>query len=771
MSRSAVAFCRSCRLETFFKIVAGVVAALVISPSADALTINLSGGGTDVIFNAIQSAFTTGATLRITDSATYTETQVLEVAPRYSGVNGRRAFNIEAAAGANPAIVLNGGRVLFYAGGADAKVGSNSGGKISVNATTSGAGAPPFWYIGQEDGLASGTACQAVLENLDIDFTGKGECIAFGAGGNDGSPQTTGASLTLRNVTTTGGATVVESLYGPAGYASSVNIEDSRLLESVIGLDLGAFGLGGPGSSANLTRSIIYSSAAVGGDSNGVVGRLGLMNISHCDIINEAAGAASRGVTLVGGSANVVNSIVHGDAGTVAFSGTGTVTDSNVSGRTLVNSGFSYTTSIAEPPADTYMAYGLDFSNTNNFRVKTGAASYTFGADPPLGSIGGGPLVITLTGGGTNRIYDAIQSATKTGGNILITDSATYTENKDLLVGQRNSGVFGQRSFNISASPGQSPEIVMSGNVMACYSGSRDMKLGSNEGGRIRVDARAANPSFGMFWYIGQENGLASGTASQATLENLEIDSTGNAVCILFGAGGNDDTPLTTGASLTLRNVTIKGGGDPIFGGAPIKALYKPSTYASVVRIENCRLYDCANGLEHGAFGLGGEQSIMDVSRTIIYIPPSMEGDINGAINRVGHLILNHCDIINEATNENVAAARGVVLIAAGAVLPTCEIINSNIYGDAGTVNFSGGVASVTDSNVSANTVVNAGFTYTDSIAELPADTYITYGTDFSDEDNFRVKQTAQSYSHGSSPPLGAIGKKSTTEVQDWSLY
>ncbi|MBW7939894.1 MAG: hypothetical protein H3C63_14145, partial [Candidatus Omnitrophica bacterium] len=151
--------------------------------------------------------------------------------------------------------------------------------------------------------------------------------------------------------------------------------------------------------------------------------------------------------------------------------------------------------------------------------------------------------------------------------------------------------------------------------------------------------------------------------------------------------------------------------------------------------------------------------------------PPSMEGDINGAINRVGHLILNHCDIINEATNENVTAARGVVLIAAGAVLPTCEIINSNIYGDAGTVNFSGGVASVTDSNVSANTVVNAGFTYTDSIAELPADTYITYGTDFSDEDNFRVKQTAQSYSHGSSPPLGAIGKKSTTEVQDWSLY
>ncbi|MBW7940361.1 MAG: hypothetical protein H3C63_16610, partial [Candidatus Omnitrophica bacterium] len=106
--------------------------------------------------------------------------------------------------------------------------------------------------------------------------------------------------------------------------------------------------------------------------------------------------------------------------------------------------------------------------------MKTGAGSFTFCADPPLVSICGGTLVITLTGGGTNRIYDAIQSATKTGGNILITDSATYTENKDLLVGQRNSGVFGRRSFNISASPGQSPEIVMSGNVMACYSGSRD---------------------------------------------------------------------------------------------------------------------------------------------------------------------------------------------------------------------------------------------------------------------------------------------------------
>jgi hypothetical protein len=236
--------------------------------------------------------------------------------------------------------------------------------------------------------LASGTACQLLIENVDFDFRGRGDCIVFGSGGNDGAPMTTGASLTLRNVGTLGGNTAVLSLYAPASYASTVTIDRCRILEAIIGADLGAYGLGGAGSTLLISRSILYTSAAVGGDSNCVVGRLGQMTIDHSDIINEGS-VVSRGVTLTGGTAAVTNSVVHGDAGTAAFGGTGTVTDSNVTGRSVVNVGFTYTNSISEILADTYVAYGLNFANPDNFRIKQTAASYTLGSSPPVGSVGG----------------------------------------------------------------------------------------------------------------------------------------------------------------------------------------------------------------------------------------------------------------------------------------------------------------------------------------------------------------------------------------------
>ncbi len=748
-----------------------VCAIVLLMGGGWAATINISGGGTDVLYNAIQANFATGATLLITDSGTYTETQVLYVAPRYSGTNGRRAFHIEAAAGTSPSIVLNGGEIIAYAGGADVHIGTASGGKISIDAKNSAAGGPPVWYIGQEDGLSSGTACQMVIENVNFDFTGKGECITFGAGGNDGSPQTTGASLTLKNVTTRGGNVAVESLYGPASYASMLKLEGCRILESVIGVEAGAYGLGGNNSVVNLSRSIFYTSAAIGGDSNCVVGRLGQVTIDHCDIVNEGS-VVSRGVTLTGGNATVTNSIIHGDAGTAAFGGTGSVADCNVTGRSVVNAGFVYGNFISESLADTYMVYGLDFNNPDNFRVKTTAASNSLGSSPPVGSVGGsgGGPVFSLSGGGTGLIAAAIASATKTGGTIRITDSETYTESTNLLFGQHYNGVYGRRSFNLEAAPGTTPQIVLNGCLIAVYAGSKDVQLGSITGGKIKIDCKnAATPAI---WYIGFDSGLASGTACQMVLENLEIDVTDLFDAIAFGAGANDETPATTGASLTIRHCTVLGGGDGVFGGSAVKMLYKPPTYASKVRIENSIFLNPRNGLELGAYQLGGDSSVLEVSRTIIYVAPEIEGgDSNGIIGRLGHIDINHCDIIHEASNAGVVASRGIVLVQTlPAFLPTCDVFNSIIHGDGGVVKFFEGTGTVTDSNVTGRSIANSGFTAINCIEELPVDTYITYGTNFADENNFILKDTAASLTHGADPPLGALTPP-IVAIQDWALY
>ncbi len=748
-------------------------------------TISISGGGTDKIYAAIESAKATGATILIEDSETYTEGQTLFFGQRYDATNGRRAFNLEAMPGMNPKIVLDFGGIVAYSGSADFHIGSNSGGRIHIdarNAMNPGA-TNAIWYIGQDNNIPEpAQACQMLIENVEFDFTGRGECIAFGAGGNDPSPRATNPTLTLRNVKTIGGGedvfSVIESLYAPVGFASKIVIDQSQIIESQSGVDLGIYGISGEGSEVEITRSIIYSSPAIGGDSNCAVAQVGVMTIDHCDIVNEASAegvVASRGVTQVGtGSCVITNSIIHGDVGTAAFgAGTNTVTDSNVTGRSVVNAGFDYTNSISEPLADTYMAYGLDFSNPDNFRVKTTAASYALGSSPPVGSVGGdgGGPVFSLSGGGTGLIAAAIAAATKTGGTIRITDSETYTETQALLFGQHYNGVYGRRSFNLEAAPGTTPQIVLNGCQIAAYAGSKDLQLGSISGGRIKIDCKnALTPAI---WYIGFDSGLPSGTACQMVLENLEIDVTDLFDAIAFGAGANDETPATTGASLTIRHCTVLGGGDPVFGGSAVKMLYKPSTYASKVRIENSIFLNPRNGFEVGAYQLGGDNSILEVSRTIIYVAPDLEGgDSNGVIGRLGHIDINHCDIIHEASNAGVIASRGVLLVQTlPEFLPSCDIVNSIIHGDGGVVKFLEGTGTVTDSNVTGRSIANYGFTATNCIEEFPADTYVVYGTDFNNKSNFIVKETAASYSHGADPPLGALTPKGTVAIDDWALY
>jgi hypothetical protein len=204
-----------------------------------------------------------------------------------------------------------------------------------------------------------------------------------------------------------------------------------------------------------------------------------------------------------------------------------------------------------------------------------------------------------------------------------------------------------------------------------------------------------------------------------------------------------------------------------------VKSLYKPDTYASKVRVEKSIFLNPDNAFDLGAFQLGGDSSILEISRTIIYVAPDTEGgDSNAVLGRLGHIDINHCDIIHEASNSGTVASRAVTIAQTlPAYVPSCTISNSIIHGDAGTVAFQDGVNTVTDSNVTGRTVPNVGFAYTNSISELPADTYITYGTNFANENNFIVKETAASYSHGADPPLGALTPKIPTSVHDWALY
>jgi hypothetical protein len=382
--------------------------AVILPGLAAAQNFNISGGGTNQLSATISANIATGGTITITDSGTYTETQDIPVAPRNSA-QGRRAFNIIASPGQHPTIVLNGGGFLAYAGAADAKIGSNSGGRIVIDARNGAIPGSPstgFWYIGQENGLPSGTACHLTLENLQINAIGLDTLFVFGAGGNDGTPQTTGAMLTMRNVSTQGARTVISALYGPSTYASTINIENSQLYDfggntgDAYAVHVGAFGILAPNSALNVTRSVLHTvnGATGGGETNVITVRAGNLTMDHSDVLTEAGGV-SRAITLVGAAtASITNSILRGDAGTVNFgTGSATSTYNNVTATAVPNSGFTASNSIGEWPV--YVTYGIN-SGSDNFRVQPAAQSTTHGPSPPLGSVGAGALptpVVTPT--------------------------------------------------------------------------------------------------------------------------------------------------------------------------------------------------------------------------------------------------------------------------------------------------------------------------------------------------------------------------------------
>lgn len=356
-----------------------------------------------------------------------------------------------------------------------------------------------------------------------------------------------------------------------------------------------------------------------------------------------------------------------------------------------------------------------------------------------------------LSGGGTGMIAAAITDHAATGGTIILDDSQTYNETEALKVGQRNSVANGRVGFNIEAATGAKPTIAFNGGGFVIYAGSADLHVGTNAGGRIKIDARNAlvgGGSDGLAWYIGQEDGAPSGAACKATFENLDIDMTGKpGAGWVFGAGGNDAAPLTTGAALTLRNVKTTG------AAVVVQDLYGPASYASTVTVDRCQFLEFGSiGVELGAYGLGGNDSVVNFTRSILYQSPAVAAaELNSVVGRLGTLNIDHCDVINEGPTS--VAARAVTLVGAGA----CAITNSIIRGDAGTVNFGSWTATVANSNVSATTVANAGFTFdVNSISEWPV--YVAYGLDSSVSGYFVVNNGMQSKTLGATPPVGSGG-------------
>jgi hypothetical protein len=382
-----------------------------------------------------------------------------------------------------------------------------------------------------------------------------------------------------------------------------------------------------------------------------------------------------------------------------------------------------------------------------------------------------GPTV-NISGGGTGVLSAAITANTTTGATLFIQDSGTYTESGNLFLGPRRSATLGRRSFDIQVAPGQNPTIVPNGGIIM-YSGAADLNIGSNTGGRLNIDARnsAIGGTSGAIWYIGQEDGLSSGQACQAKFENVTFDFRDRLEGIVFGAGGNDGSPNTTSASLTLDNVRTIG------GGAVLQTLYPPANYASTVTVTDSQFMDVeshannGSAIVHGAFQLGGVNSILNVSRSIFYAPATTQGPLESTLFLVvlGQTFIDHSDIISlastTATPVPVQAARAVTEIEGGEI----TITNSIVRGEVGVAAFGTGNFTVTDSNVSATDVENAGFTFTNVISEWPV--FDILSSDPSDP-AFIVKGATASATHGSSPPIGAkTTTSSITPARHWSLY
>ncbi|MCX7019155.1 MAG: hypothetical protein NTY46_09260 [Candidatus Sumerlaeota bacterium] len=361
-----------------------------------------------------------------------------------------------------------------------------------------------------------------------------------------------------------------------------------------------------------------------------------------------------------------------------------------------------------------------------------------------------------ISGGGMDKISAAITATSDTPSLIIIDDSQTYTETKNIYVGPRSTA---GHAVSIESAAGQTPTIVLSGISMVAYAGTNeDVHVGSASGGRISIDARS--PGNPPIWYIGQSDGR-TGPACKWTLENLDIDFTGWPLdCITFGAGGNDAVQLTTNQTLNVINVIAKGGPQTVaslYGGT--------NSTTNTVNITNCIFLEATAGVDLGRYGISNPKSEVVLTSSVIYTSAAGAGpgtDSNGVLVRAGAMIIDHCDVINDGVG---AASRGVITVD---TTDYCDIKNSIIEGDAGVVGFAG-TCVVSDSNVHGRTIQNYGFVANNVIDEWSPYAYI--GVDTTNANFFKLYNNSVSRNHGSSPPIGSRGVSNISGVNEWQIF
>lgn len=359
---------------------------------------------------------------------------------------------------------------------------------------------------------------------------------------------------------------------------------------------------------------------------------------------------------------------------------------------------------------------------------------------------------VAVSGGGLNALSTAINATTDTGATLVIQDSLTYTESAVLNVGQRYDATHGRRAFRIEAAPGATPTIVLNGAAFTIFSSAADVQIGSAAGGRITIDAFAAqttaNEELGMlqlasgFYYVPIEEGPDSEVAAKLTLENLQINA-GNSLSVVLFGNSDRSTANMGGARLVLRQVEMHGSQRAIWN------LFRDSGYDSFVDIEHSEIFDPS------AFGVLmadqlGAGSVLNMQRSIVYIAPSVAPQSRAVFSRSGSVLIDHCDIINEGqpTQWGVALADA----------PSCVITHSTIRGHEAVRNDSSGTATVVDSNVTATGNPNPGdrFQFTNVIMEWPI--YLAHGNATENPLNFHVNSASLSWAHGAEPPLGSVG-------------
>ncbi len=161
-----------------------------------------------------------------------------------------------------------------------------------------------------------------------------------------------------------------------------------------------------------------------------------------------------------------------------------------------------------------------------------------------------------------DRISSAVQAALP-GDTILITNSATYTEQINLT-----------KPVTIKAAPGANPTITSSSLVMLFSPGSEGAQLGSLDGGRITISGVGATSV--------QVSTTDTTDTTPVLLENLQIEGTGTIVFLITGRGSR---ATLTHSVIDGKNAAARG----------IFASFNPATPNGQLNLDRVRVFNTTN--------------------------------------------------------------------------------------------------------------------------------------------------------------------------------